>query len=35
LVVNRVSNMWWVMPVLLVAVYFNSRMLVNKGQIVR
>jgi len=33
--VNRVSNMWWVMPVLLITVYVNSGILLNKGQIVQ
>jgi len=33
--VNRVSNMWWVMPVLLITVYFNGGILLNKGQIVQ
>ena len=35
LVVNRISNMWWLMPVLLIAVWLNCRTLINKGQIVQ
>ena len=35
LTINRTAQLWWIMPVLLVAVYLNSKMLVNKGQIVR
>jgi len=34
LTVNRVSNMWWITPVILAAVYINSIELLNKGQIV-
>jgi len=35
LVFNRISNMWWLMPVLLIAVWLNCRTLINKGQIVQ
>ena len=35
LTINRVSQLWWIMPVLLAAVYLNGKMLINKGQIVR
>lgn len=34
LVINRIPNMWWIMPVLLISVYLNCKMLFNKGQIV-
>jgi len=32
---GRVSHLWWIAPVLLIAVYGNSVMLLNKGQIVQ
>ena len=35
LTVCRVSNMWWITPILLIAVYLNGRTLVNNGQIVQ
>lgn len=33
--INHVWNMWWVLPVLLIAIYVNCRVFINKGQIVR
>lgn len=35
LMVNRVSYMWWAMPILLMAIYINGKILLNKGQIVQ
>ena len=33
--VYRVSNMWWITPIILISVYLNGRMLLNRGQIVQ
>ena len=33
LVITRISNMWWIMPILLIAVYYNCVAFLNKGQI--
>jgi len=33
LAINRIPNMWWILPVLLIGIYLNCMALLDKGQI--